>query len=160
MVHPTPTDPNLKPPGNLMVYTTWPDNHDDVDVWLLGPGMKVPIGYDHKNSENCDLIKDDQGTFKDSIGVNYENIFCRNLVDGEYIINVHAYKITTVPETVNIQVAMNVSGSMDILFNEQVTFSKPRDEITVVRFKIKDGKVVPGSVHHTFVSLYDMKGQA
>lgn len=153
------TNPELTPPGNLMVYVTWPDNKDDIDTWLLGPGMKLPIGYDNKGSPTCNLVKDDMGMSLDPIGLNYENIFCRDLKDGEYIINVHAYRVGVVPQTVNVQVAANINGAMTILFNEQVTISVNRQETTVIRFKIKDGKVIPGSIHHTFVSLYDMKGK-
>lgn len=158
MVHPE-QDQKLQPPGNLFVYTIWQDEGGDVDTWMLGPKMAFPIGYDNKDSDICNLVKDDQGILDEKLGVNYENIFCRQTPDGEYILNVHAFSVTdnAFPLTVNVQVAINVNGVMTVLFNENVILNSPKEEITVVRFKLKDGKLVPGSVFHTFISLYDMK---
>jgi hypothetical protein len=153
-----PKDDTLKPPGNLMVYDTWIDvpQKDDVDIWMIGPGMKKPIGYDNKDSDTCNLVKDDLGTDGfDSLGMNFENIFCRETPDGEYIINIHGFSIEG-PTTVDIQVVSNSNGATRVLFNEEVTLKGPKDEITVIRFRMKDGLLVPGSVHHTFVSLFGM----
>ena len=155
MITPPQDKDILKPPGSLMVMTTWPDikDKDDVDTWMFAPGMTKPIGYDNKASENCDLVKDDLGVYNDSIGLNFENIFCRDSKDGEYIINLHGFSITG-PTTVQVQIVSNLNGVTKILFEETVTLNGPKDEQTVIRFKLKDGKLVPGSVHHTFVSLY------
>lgn len=152
-----PTDPQdlFTPPGNLFVYTTWSDIGGDVDTWMIGPKMGQPIGYDNKDSVTCNLVKDDLGTTTSS---NYENIFCRDIPDGEYVINVYSYGVKTLPLTVSIQVVMMINGNSVLLFDEKVTLTDPKQEITVIRFKIKDGKVVPDSVHHTFVSLVDFKG--
>ena len=155
-----PTDPKdlLQPPGQLFIYTTWSDLGGDIDTWMIGPKMAKPIGYDNKDSAICNLVKDDLGTTTDSTGFNYENIFCREIPDGEYVINVYSYGVKTLPITVNIQVAMMINGSSVLLFEEKVTLTDPKQEITVVRFTIKDGKVLPESVHHTFVSLVDYQG--
>lgn len=153
-----PTDPKdlLQPPGSLFVYTSWADTGGDVDSWMLAPDMIKPIGYDNKDSVTCNLVKDDLGYDKDPIGYNYENIFCRDTPDGEYIINMHAFGVKTFPLTVNIQVAMTVDGRNQLLFEEKIVLNSPKDEVTVIRFTIKDNKIVPGSVHHTFISLFKM----
>lgn len=153
MVNPAAKKDSI-PPANLMVYTSWADvpAKDDVDTWMLPAGVKTPIGYDHKESEPCDLLKDDLGT--DNKGMNFENIFCRDLPDGEYIINVQGFSIEG-PTEVTIQIVLNTNG-INTEFNEKVILKGPKDEKTVIRFKLKDGQLVPGSVHHTFVSLFDM----
>src|SRR5690349_6508105 len=155
MVHPQ-QDPQdaLEPPGKMLIYTTWSGVAGDVDTWMLAPNMPMPIGYDRKDSEVCNLVKDDLGTDYQPGEPNYENIFCRSTPDGEYIVNVHAYGIKVQPVEVNVQVALTIDGVTKLLFEEKVTLQNPKDEITVIRFKLKDGQVVPGSVHHTFISLY------
>jgi len=147
---------SVKPPGTLFVYTAWPDtgSKNDVDTWMLAPGMKEPVGYDNKEGAECNLVKDDLGWPND---VNFENVFCRNIPDGEYAVNIHAYQTTTNPIQVKVQVMMLVNGKTEYLFDELVTLSHNKDEQTVIRFVMKDGKVVPESVNHVFISLYKPK---
>ena len=154
MIRPPEDKDIMKPAGVLNIMTAWPDVsfNDDVDTWLLGPGMKKPIGYDNKNSEACDLVKDDVGVDFSKFPLNFENIFCRDARDGEYIINLHGFSIIEETE-VQVQIVLNDT----ILFDENIIVKGHKDEQTVIRFKLKDGKLVPGSVHHTFVSLFDMQ---
>ena len=156
-----PVDPKdtLRPPGNMFIYTTWVDNgnKNDVDTWMLTPKMAKPIGYDNKDSVTCNLVKDDLGTVGSAGSGNYENIFCREVPDGDYQINLHAYEITDVPLQVTVQVSMVINGVIKVLFEEKVTLTNNKDEQVVVRFKIKDGRVDPDSINHVFVSLYDMR---
>jgi hypothetical protein len=142
----------VQPPGNLFVYTTWVDQGDDVDLWMAGP-EKTLVGYSIKDSKLCNLVKDDLGTDSDPLKMNYENVFCRKTPDGEYIINVQAYRVTHFPMEVNIQIGLNVNGSTNILFNKKVVLSHPGEEITVIRFRMHDNAVVPGSIHATPIGL-------
>ena len=146
----------VDPPGTLMVYTAWPDkgSKNDVDTWMYAPGMNDPVGYDNKEGADCNLVKDDLGWPGE---VNFENVYCRNTPDGEYIVNIHAYQTTTEMLPVEVQVMMVKNGKTEMLFNETVTLSGNKDEITVIRFIMKDGKVIPESINHVFVSLYKPK---
>lgn len=154
MVHPdTKAKELLQPPGQLAVFTSWGQTRDDVDTWMMGPGFGKPVGYDHKDTPTCTLLKDDLGI--DSDPNNYENIFCRVTPDGEYIINIYSFNVFTYPMDVYVKVILG----HDVLFDEKVVLTSNKQEITVIRFKLKDGKLVPGSVHHTPISLFNYEGK-
>ena len=157
MVNPVQDPQNaLPPPGNLFVNTTWSGVAGDVDTWMYAPGMADPLGYDDKDSPVCNLVKDDLGLDFKPGESNFENVFCRQTPDGEYIINVHAFGIKTTPVEVKVEVAMFANGKTTVLFEENVVLRNNKEELTAIRFSLKDGKVVEGSVHHVFVSLYNV----
>jgi len=142
----------LDPPGQLSVFTSWGNlRGDDVDTWMFGPDFKAPVGYDHKDSPVCTLVKDDLGI--DADPSNFENIFCRVTPDGEYIINVYSYNVAHFPTDVYVKVILE----HEVLFEEKVTLTSAKEEITVIRFKLKDGVLVPESVHKTPISLFDYR---
>jgi hypothetical protein len=151
----------INAPGNLVVTITWPDGNTDVDLWLMGPGEKIPVGYSNKDGEVWNLLRDDTGlALYDTIGFNYENAFSRGLPPGEYVVNIHSYRINTFPMVVNVEVLLNAGSGKPALriFSDKVTLRKPNQEITVVRFKIDDKQhIVPNSINHVFTPLRNSK---
>lgn len=144
----------ISPPGNLIVSITWPEGGSDVDLWLMGPGEQKPIGYSNKDGAVWNLLRDDTGLADVSeIGINYENAFSRGLPDGEYIVNIHGYRIQT-PLPVQFELAINQPGShTKVVFSESFKLEKYGEEITLIRFKIVDGKIDPNSFHQVYQSL-------
>jgi hypothetical protein len=140
-------------PGNLFIYSTWVDQGDDVDLWLKAPDMNTPLGYSVKDSKNCNLVRDDLGTDNDPLKMNYENMYCRDTPDGEYIINLQAYRVFNLPITVNVQIGFNQGGKTVVLFNKQVELKYSGEELTVIRFTMENGAVVQGSIHSTPIVL-------
>jgi hypothetical protein len=146
---PKPTEDNMKPAGNLIVTITWPNGQDDVDLWLMGPNEKKPIGFLNKDGENWNLLRDDLGTAADDVGVNYENAFSRGTPQGEYVVNVFAFNVTTgFPKEVKVEVRLNGrNGVVTKIFEGSVTLDRPKQEVTAVTFKLDaNGALVPGSV--------------
>ena len=146
---PVPVEDNMKPAGNIIVTIAWPNGHDDIDLWLMGPGEKKPIGFLNKDGENWNLLRDDLGTAADDVGVNYENAFSRGTPQGEYIVNVFAFNITTgFPKEVKVEVRLNGKNNIVTkIFEGSVSFSRNKEELTAISFKLDaDGKLVPGSV--------------
>jgi len=142
----------VTPPGNLIVSITWKPGNDDVDLWLTAPGEPKSVGYSNKDGKIWNLLRDDTG-FQgvNQIDINYENAFSRGMPDGEYIVNIHGYRISA-PLTVNFELALNQGGgaAMQILVSQSILLDEPGKELTAIRFTMKDGKVVPDSISQIF----------
>lgn len=152
--------PNPPTPGNVVVTATWPAGDDDIDLWVKGPTDEVGVGYSNKNSSLFDLLRDDLGTEANGdLGINYENAFSKGMPDGEYIVNVHAFGVTTgLPLMVTVEVTIrNPNGVLLPLAVKKVQLKKAGQELTVIRFKVKDGRVDFGSVHSVQLDLRNAK---
>ncbi len=159
MVNPEAVDAksDVVAPGNVIVQIGWGKGDSDVDLWLSGPDEPVAVGYSNKNGVVWDLLRDDTGiSVNDQEGIiNSESAYSNGIPDGEYIVNIHAYGITeSFPLSVQVQVIVNGGGSSsDTVFTGSVSFSAKGEEITVVRLKIKDGKVDHSSIHSVPIKL-------
>jgi hypothetical protein len=145
------------PPGNVFVTVSWGKGDSDVDVWLSGPDEPVAVGYSNKNGTVWDLLRDDTGVgTNDKEGLtNVENAYTSGLPDGEYIVNVHAYGLTEgVPFPVRVEVLLNTGGSStDTVYSGTVTFEAFGEELTVVRFSVRNHSLDRGSIHSVPIKL-------
>lgn len=145
-----PTDPQIKPPGNLVASIAWPAGAIDVDLWVMAPGDD-PVGFRFKSGRVWSLLRDDLGTANDSTPLNYESAFTRGLPDGEYIVNVRCYGCAgKVPVPVNVEVRLAEGG---MIFSEVVELVADKQERTAIRFRMRDGEVVRGSESRVFQML-------
>lgn len=136
------------PPGNMSISIKWEDGPYDVDLWVLAPG-DGPVGFKAKGGKIFNLLRDDLGFTNDVMPFNAEDAFSRGLPDGEYIINVHYYKGDKVPLPVSVEVRINSNLQVE----KRVTLTNSDQEITAIRFKLKNGIIVPNSVAHIFKSI-------
>lgn len=146
----------INPPGNIIVTATWPEGESDVDLWIKGPTDEVPVGYSNKNSTLFDLLRDDLGEESDgSLGINYENAYAKGMPDGEYIVNIHAFGVKVFPLGVSVEIAVRPTYNRptQVVALEKVRITYPGQEITIIRFKVKDGHVDLGSIHKTPIQL-------
>jgi hypothetical protein len=144
----------LPPPGTLAVLVAWPEGAIDVDTWVKSPDDDKPAGYPQglKSRKYCALLRDDLGTTNDGGPFNAENVFCRSLPAGEYIVNIHGFAIPG-PVMVHIEVALN--GSLLVKTDMEI---RAKQERTVVRFTLDGrGMVVPGSQSQVFKALRSAK---
>lgn len=141
------------PPGVMAVTISWAPGPIDVDVWLSAPSEKVAVGYSHKAGEVWSLLRDDLGTSNDNSPINQENAYARETPPGEYVVNVHCFSCRGAT-AVYIEVALGRSAeTMRLIFKGEVTIA-PKEERTVVRFRLDDeAQVIRGSVNHVFVPL-------
>lgn len=146
----------------LMVEAHWGDAlTSDVDLWVQAPG-DVPVGYSNKGSGRIfNLLRDDLGTVSDPTNSNFEISCTRGLPDGEYAINVHLYRNTVDPYPIEVTIRATIrhsdTSSPDVI-NQAVSLTRFGEEITVVRFKVKDERLVIGSKHRLPVELRSGRG--
>lgn len=142
-------DDALKPPGNIAVLACWPEGNIDVDVWTGAPG-DIGVGYSRKSGKVWALLRDDTGTIGDTSPVNCESAFARATPDGQYVVNLHGYRLNG-PLVVHVEIALNGR----LLASEDVRLRQAQER-TVARFRLKDGNLV-GDVDNLFVPLRDGK---
>ena len=80
-------------PGNVIIELLWAADRDaDIDLWVKAPG-RLPVGFPNKGNEVVNLLRDDLGLFQDLTDINYEIVYSRGIVPGEWIVNVQAYRL-------------------------------------------------------------------
>lgn len=135
--------------GSLLVQTTWPDGLDvDVDTWFLAPG-EAPLGYNAQNSATANLLRDDLGQFNDDTALNYELVAVRSLPDGVYVANLHWYRNSAGVDRVECRVVVTLvaaGGRPAVIVDRRVTLYHVGEEVTIARWALRDGALVPGSV--------------
>lgn len=156
-LNPPAQEDQASPPGNVVAHIVWPEGNIDVDLWLMGPGEMMPVGYSHKAGILWNLLRDDTGTGSDHTGLNYENAYTRGTPEGEYIINVHCYSCAgAVPLLVKLEVQSKSTpqATLQKIVYTEVTLRSSKEEVTMVRFKLNSkGSLVPGSLNHFYTQL-------
>lgn len=141
--------------GDLVVEISWcEDCHTDVDLWVRSPG-DAPVGYSRTRGKHFSLLRDDLGLGKDA--ARGELAATRTLPDGQWVVNVHAYKDTggNLPVTVEVDIWYRIPGSKvrSPVFSGERELSRVGEEITVARWEMQGGKMLPGSLHMSPVEL-------
>ena len=145
------------PPGNLAITACWPEGSIDVDLWVKAPGDPKPVGYSNRGSKTLNLLRDDLGTANDSMPMNCENVYSRGLPDGEYVINLHAYKTKVLPVEVRVEILVNTGGASSQSLGAKVVLVREGQELTAARFRMRDGKIDMSSVNRVFEPLRSAK---
>jgi len=147
----------LKPPGNVIVEVRWDANSDsDIDLWCQGPG-DVPVGYSNKSGIIFNLVRDDLGRSGDPNSMNYEVQYARGRWPGEYVVNLHAYRIHDQKLPVEADVTITTRDREDNtrqILKSHVSLEYEGQETTVFRFMLdQDGNLVPDSVNRIHKAL-------
>jgi len=164
-----------KSPGSLIIYGYWNNGTDvDLDLWIKPPN-DVAVGFPNRENHSCNLLRDDLGMTADITVNNFENIYCRDVYEGEYILNMHVYsfkedKVNKVDLVVKIELvdfdensgrfAGNFIGSRmrKIKFQKDLRITVYREdnrrEFTLIRFSIDEkGNVIEDSINNEFISI-------
>lgn len=150
------TNDGQTPPGNVTVFITWPPGDNDVDLWVMGPGEKRPVGYSNKGGVLWNLLRDDLGNASDNSDVNMESAYSRGAPAGEWQVNLHCFRCMKLPQKVNVEVGLNdgKGAGTVVIATATVLLMANGQERTAVRFKIDAaGKFVNGSINSVFKPL-------
>lgn len=138
----------VDPPVHMMIEMTWDNESDrDIDLHTQGPA-ELPVNYIYKDNGYMTLKKDDLGTRNDSYAVNGQTVVVKQnyeittlsaLPDGWYAVNVHYYSSLGDPLEVCIRVTNLARFAVAF---EGCVMITPRQERTVISFKVVDNKVV------------------
>ena len=150
--------------AEYMITVKWPDNvPDDIDTWVEDPDGRL-VWFRNTEAGFIHLDRDDRGLANDTMTVdgrdivnpiNQEVVTIRQIVAGEYVVNLHYYKSNTQrPVTVEVSLS-KVNPSLDILYYGKVVLDTAGDERTAVRFRMNlDGSVKGiNTLHKSLVSV-------
>jgi len=145
-----------KPICQLAVDVSWPNGTPvDVDLWVRAPSDK-PVGYSAKDGAVFNLVRDDLGTIYTADESNSERACARFLADGEWVVNLHLYNSgidPPIPVDITVSLVDPSAATMTPILERHVVLQKKGQELTVIRWKMKDGRVVSGSEHDIPVPL-------
>lgn len=146
-----------KAQGNVLVEIDWPGEIDtDIDLWVRAPG-DLPVGYSNKGGLYFNLLRDDLGHFADKTPYNRETSYSRGLPDGEYTVNVHAYRnmpnVWPVPVTVSVTVTPDLADTASERLETAVNVARLGQELTALNFTIANGSIDHDSISHVYVPL-------
>ena len=137
--------------AEMIITMSWPDDMDnDIDIYIEDPLGNV-VFFRSREVGLMHLDRDDLGFKNDTVdtpqGVvkypyNREIVTFRGFHTGEYIVNVHAYKMNDKrPCPVVVQID-KINPKMKTLMISQTVLESQGDEKTVLRFKLnKDGEI-------------------
>jgi hypothetical protein len=162
-INQTTENSEAEPPGNLIVAITWPEGDTDIDLWVYGPGEINPVGYSNKGGTLFNLLRDDLGNSPDATPLNYENAYSRGIVPGEYIVNIHCYRCSIVPQLVHVEISVNTGApgksSMKKIATTSLKLTSNGQEKTALRFRLDAaGKLIPDSLNAVFRPLRAASG--
>ena len=151
-------DEVTQPPGAIQVDITWPTGHKaDVDLWTKGPTDSRPVGYSNRSGILFNLLRDDLGSVGDTTPLNYENAYTRGVEDGEYIVNVHLFSARggemPIQVTVVVKYGKCATCRTEEIISKVVDLEANGQEITVIRFTIEEGNLVPEKTNHIPIGL-------
>lgn len=145
---------NVEAKAEYIITVSWPsDFDDDIDTYVEDPEGHL-VMFRRREDGLMHLDRDDLGKRNDTVQTpfgpvsypeNREIVSLRGIVQGEYVVNVHAYlknDPNPVPVTVQID-RINPYGTVAL---KTVTLFKSGDEKTVVRFTLnKKGDIIGAS---------------
>ncbi len=151
---------SISDPGNVIVEVLWPPEIDaDLDLWVKAPDH-VPVGFPNKGNAVINLLRDDLGHLYDVTDINYEIVYSRGIVPGEWIVNLQAYRIQDIyqPSPIPAKVVVSVKREGDErpvqIIEKEVEVTFHRQELTVVRFALTaKGSLIHDSINDIQRSL-------
>ena len=101
LINPVSKQGDIPSHSEIMIILEWDGLvSDDLDIWVVGPGMEYPLSFQNKTSGFMHLDRDDLGATSDTIliagvakiiKINREVVNMRGIMPGDYFINVHVY---------------------------------------------------------------------
>jgi hypothetical protein len=128
--------------GALSVKLTWDLRSDsDVDLWMVGPNERKPVGFTNPHGTDLNLSWDDLGRGADPDSTNTEFGEAEKAPAGEYVVNAFLYNDWDGMLPVHVHVRVKFDGGQTLNADGTLTFVK--QEITLMRFRVeKSGMLV------------------
>jgi hypothetical protein len=164
LINPITKKADIPAKAEIMVVLDWnDDSKDDVDLWITGTGMNIPLSFQVKNADFWHLDRDDLGESTDVTYVAGERVILtynrevgtmRGLMPGDFNINVHMYKKKDdKPTTVSVTL-IDVNPYREIYKMKQV-LTKDGQVIIFPSFSVD----TDGVIYDTFKSDYTFARQ-
>ena len=136
----------------FMVTVSWPfEFDDDIDTYVVDPLNNITC-FNRREDGLMHLDRDDIGNANDTITLpngkkiqykeNREIVSIRGIVQGEYIVNVHAYAKRSAGKPVPVNIKLEKMNPYKLVVFKDIELKEAGQEETIFRFGIdKDGNV-------------------
>ena len=131
--------PAIETLGRYAIDMTWPGKLDqDMDLWVQDPDGNV-VWFQSRDAGYMSLQHDDLGRYNDPTNTNHERVILRWAVEGEYVVNVHAYRKDGTAVTPVRVTLTRLAGADEVLYSRTVDMRAQGDEQTAFRFRLDRG---------------------
>ena len=134
---------NLK--AEYIISVTWADQlADDIDLWVQDP-IGETVSYLRKDAGWLHLDRDDRGEVNDTViidgrevvyPINQEVVTIRDIIPGEYIVNLYYYKAAQPGPVEALIKVEKVNPTLQTVYVRKVQMTQQDDEQTIVRFTL------------------------
>lgn len=146
--------PSPEREGKYIITVTWNSGVDsDLDLWARAPDG-TSSGFLSRDRGGLSLLRDDLGNTNDRVGddkgnvvlnpMNREEITVRSTVPGDYVVNVHLFRVGNdqPPEGLTVKVELRTAKENTVVVENEFKVEKQGDEKTAFVFTLdKDGAV-------------------
>jgi len=150
LINPIEQNKTIEARAEFMITVSWPDDlAHDVDTWVEDPVGNV-VSFKQREKGLMHLDRDDLGHRNDTIMTEYgrvefkgnrEIVTVRGIVPGEYIVNVHLYRMESQDEAL-VTVQLDKISPFKTVIVKMVTLVSHGEELTAFRFYVnRDGQV-------------------
>ena len=154
LINPVAKKSEVKQKAEFLIILEWEDgNASDVDLWARDPAGNI-VSFRAKQAGTMHLDKDDMGRRTDTyhnkegvssiVAINQEIITIRGIPAGEFVINLHLYRLEGTVEELNpITIQVIKLNPFNKAFEGTIKFEKWGQEVTVTRFTVNaDGDII------------------
>ena len=140
-------DNNVPKDTTYLIKLLWPgESASDLDLYVSGPGDRL-VYFKRLQDGLISLERDDTGSESNIVHLpdgsvvksaeNQENVDIRGgVVSGEYVVNVHAYRMTGDPVSAEVDIYRIAGGSGMPVHKQILTFDHQGQEETAFRFTL------------------------
>jgi hypothetical protein len=144
---------SARPRAEFVITLAWPDDlDDDLDLWVEDPNGAL-VFFQRREDGLMHLDRDDLGARNDIVQTvdgpvqfegNQEVVMIRGIIQGEYVVNVHAYlKHSQPPVVATVRIDKIGQGVVSL---KKVELNRSGDEATATRITVgPDGRVTGSS---------------
>lgn len=153
LINPITKKADIPAKAEIMMILEWEDEaQDDIDIWVLGPGMDRPLSFQNKHSGYMHLDRDDLGRTTDTIKINgktkviYTNrevVTMRGVQEGDYFTNLHVYSRNGNTDDLKVTLTLIDVNPYKEVFVIPFTVTTKGEVIKVPAFSVdKDGNII------------------
>jgi hypothetical protein len=134
------TPPAIRTDGVYAVAIRWARSEDDVDLYVQDPGRRGLLLREPERRAAVARARRPRPHSERAgvrLGYEHERAVLRGVVAGEFVVNVHGYRLAGPAHAVRVTVELwRLRGDDRVLVREHVMLARTGDERTAFRFQL------------------------
>jgi hypothetical protein len=158
LINPVAKKAEIVQKAEYLIILEWnKSSRSDIDLWVESPDQKV-VSFRSKQMGIMHLDMDDMGGLTDSfvtkdgnvslVQINQEVVTLRGKQQGEYIVNLHLYRLSEPDNLDPIKVSVIRLNPFQTIWAQEVILTTMGEETTVLRFSILNNEGDVGEINN------------